>query len=42
LKYENIEKLITGVIDDEWSGTLEMFLGLDDDPYNHDNITDNS
>jgi hypothetical protein len=27
--------------DDESSWTLEMFLGLDDDPYNYDDITDN-
>jgi hypothetical protein len=36
-KYEKyIRKPITGVTDDEWSGTLEMLLGLDVD------ITDNS
>jgi hypothetical protein len=29
------------VTDDEWSGTVEMFLGLDADPYNYDGITDN-
>jgi hypothetical protein len=28
--------------DDEWRGTLEMLLGLDDDPYSYDDITDNS
>jgi hypothetical protein len=28
---KNIGKSITGVTDDECSGTLEMLLGLDDD-----------
>jgi hypothetical protein len=27
--------------DNEWSGTLNMLIGLDDDPYNYDSITDN-
>jgi hypothetical protein len=30
-----------GMIDDEWSGTLDMLLGLDVDPYSYDDITDN-
>jgi hypothetical protein len=30
------------VTDDEWSGTVEMLLGLDADPYSYDDITDNS
>jgi hypothetical protein len=38
---KNIRKPIIGVIDDEWSGTLEMLLGLDDDPYSYEDITDN-
>jgi hypothetical protein len=29
------------VTDDDWSGTVEMLLGLDDDPYSYDDITDN-
>jgi hypothetical protein len=29
------------VIDDNWSGTLEMFLRLDGDPYSYEDITDN-
>jgi hypothetical protein len=29
------------VTDDEWSGTVEMLLGLDTDPYSYDDITDN-
>jgi hypothetical protein len=29
------------VTDDEWSGTVEMLLGLDVDPYSYDDITDN-
>jgi hypothetical protein len=39
---KNIRKLIIGVTDDEWSGTLEMLVGLDGDPYSYDDITDNS
>jgi hypothetical protein len=38
---KNIEKPITWVTDDEWSGTVEMLLGLDADQYSYDNITDN-
>jgi hypothetical protein len=30
------------VTDDDWSGTVEMLLGLDADPYSYDDITDNS
>jgi hypothetical protein len=29
------------VTDDDWSGTVEMLLGLDADPYSYDDITDN-
>jgi hypothetical protein len=29
------------VTHDEWSGTVEMLLSLDVNPYNYDNITDN-
>jgi hypothetical protein len=29
------------VTDDEWSGTVEMLLGLDTNPYSYDDITDN-
>jgi hypothetical protein len=29
------------VTDDEWSEMLDMLLGLDDDPYSYDDITDN-
>jgi hypothetical protein len=29
------------VTDNEWSGTVEMLLGLDTDPYSYDDITDN-
>jgi Plant mobile domain len=29
------------VTDDEWSGTVEMLLGLDIDPYSYDDIIDN-
>jgi hypothetical protein len=29
------------VTDNEWNGTLEMLLGLNDDPYSYDDITDN-
>jgi hypothetical protein len=39
---KNTEKPITGVIVDEWSGTLEMLLGLDGDPCSYDDITDKS
>jgi hypothetical protein len=38
---KNTEKLIIGMTDDEWSGTVEMFLRLDADPYSYDDITDN-
>jgi hypothetical protein len=38
---KNTEKPIIGVIDDEWSGALEMLLGLDGDPYSYEDITDN-
>jgi hypothetical protein len=38
---KNIEKSITWVTDDEWSGTLEMLFGLDVNPFSYDNITDN-
>jgi hypothetical protein len=42
LKYEkNTGKPITGVTDDEWSGTLEMLLRLDVDSYSYDDIIDN-
>jgi hypothetical protein len=34
-------KPITWVTDNEWSGTVEMLLGLDVDPYSYDDITDN-
>jgi hypothetical protein len=39
---KNTGKPITGVIDDEWSGTLEMLFRLDVDPYSYDNIIDNT
>jgi hypothetical protein len=29
------------VTDDEWSGTVEMLLGLNSDPYSYQDITDN-
>jgi hypothetical protein len=29
------------VTDDEWSGTVEMLIGLNIDPYNYQDITDN-
>jgi hypothetical protein len=38
---KNTEKPITEVTNDEWSRTLEIFLGLDVDPYSFDNIIDN-
>jgi hypothetical protein len=38
---KNIEKSITRVTDDEWSGTVEILFGLDADPYSYDDITDN-
>jgi hypothetical protein len=38
---KNTEKPITWVIDDEWSGTLEMLLGLDGNQYSYEDITDN-
>jgi hypothetical protein len=38
---KNTGKPIIGVTDDEWSGTVEMLLGLDVDPYSYDDITDN-
>jgi hypothetical protein len=38
---KNIEKPITGMTDDELRGTLEILLGLDDDPYSYEDITDN-
>jgi hypothetical protein len=43
LKYEKYRKKkpITKVTDDEWSGTLEMLLGLNDDLYSYNDITDN-
>jgi hypothetical protein len=43
LQIQKIQKNpITGVTDDEWSGTVEMLLGLDTDPYSYDDIIDNS
>jgi hypothetical protein len=38
---KNTEKLIIGIIDDEWSETLEMLIVLDGNPYRYDDITDN-
>jgi hypothetical protein len=38
---KNTGKPITWATDDEWSGTVEMLLGLDVDPYSYDDITDN-
>jgi hypothetical protein len=38
---KNIEKIITWMTDNEWSRTLGMLLGLDDDPYSYDDIIDN-
>jgi hypothetical protein len=35
------QKSSTEVTDDEWSGTLEMLLGLDGDPCSYVDITDN-
>jgi hypothetical protein len=35
------KKPITWVTDNKWSGTVEMLLGLDVDPYSYDSITDN-
>jgi hypothetical protein len=39
---KNTKKLITEVINDEWSMTLKMFLRLNDDSYNYNDVTDNS
>jgi hypothetical protein len=39
---KNTEKSITWLTDDQWSKTLEMLLWLDVDPYNYDDIIDNS
>jgi hypothetical protein len=36
-----IEKSITRMTDDEWSGTLELLLGLDSDLYSYEDISDN-
>jgi hypothetical protein len=38
---KNTGKPIIWVIDDDWSGTIEMLLGLDVDPYSYDDIIDN-
>jgi hypothetical protein len=38
---KNIEKPITRVTDDEWSGTLVTLFGLDGDLYSYEDITDN-
>jgi hypothetical protein len=38
---KNIEKSITRVTDDEWSGMVEILCGLDADPYSYDDITNN-
>jgi hypothetical protein len=38
---KNTEKIITWMTDNEWSRTLGMLLGLDDDPYSYDDIIDN-
>jgi hypothetical protein len=42
LKYKKYKKTNNRVTDDEWSGTLKMLIGLDDDPYSYEDITDNS
>jgi hypothetical protein len=39
---KNIEKSIIGMTDDELRGTLEILLGLDDNSYSYEDITDNS
>jgi hypothetical protein len=41
LKCEKYRKTNNRVIDDEWSGMLDMLIGLDGDPYSYDDITDN-
>jgi hypothetical protein len=41
LKYKNTKKSVTGVTDDEGSETQEMLLGLNDDPYSYDDVTNN-
>jgi hypothetical protein len=41
MKKTEKKKPITKVTDDEWSGTLEMLLGLNDDLYSYNDITDN-
>jgi hypothetical protein len=41
LKYKKYKKPIILVTDDEWSGTLEMLLGLNGDSYSYNQITDN-
>jgi hypothetical protein len=41
MKNTEKKKPITKVTDDEWSGTLEMLLGLNDDLYSYNDITDN-
>jgi hypothetical protein len=38
---KNTRKLITEVIDDEWSSAVEMLLGLDAYTYSYDDIIDN-
>jgi hypothetical protein len=38
---KKIRKPITGVINNEWSGTLKILLGLDGDPYSYNDIIDN-
>jgi hypothetical protein len=38
---KNTGKAITGVTDDEWSGTVEMLIGLYANPYSYVDITNN-
>jgi hypothetical protein len=38
---KNIEKSITGFTYEDWSGTLELLLGLRADPFDNQEITDN-
>jgi hypothetical protein len=38
---KNTGKPIIWVTNDEWSGMVKMLLGLDVNPYNYDDITDN-
>jgi hypothetical protein len=33
---KNIEKSIIRVVDDDWSGILEMLFGLNGDPYGNE------